>query len=342
MLPGSVKSARNAAKGLVSSLVYHSGLAGRLRKSSGLVILMFHKVNALDDSLPLTVPPEMFDALIAEIRKHNEIVMLDRDALEDAGKHRGLRFALSFDDGYKDNYDQAFPILRKHDVPATIYVSTDFINGKREFWYEKIIHAIKSTELREIDLSDLGWGIEATGTETDRLGLIYRLNNELKQKTEEERSSVAAEILERSGARQSFRASEMLSWDDIREMNNWGIDIGSHTLSHPILSREPEDRSREEVTASREIIELELGHRITSFAYPNGTRDDFNDTVVKQVEDAGYTTACTTIEGINSGSAPPHLLQRVNIFSDRCADDRGRFSPERFWMAIALAWYRSR
>lgn len=342
MLSSKRINARNAVKNLVSRLVYHSGLVNKIRKSNGLVILMFHKVNAIDDALPLTVSPEIFDSLVAEISKCNEVVKLDRSELEKHGKSGRLRFAISFDDGYKDNYVQAYPILRNHNVPATIYVSTDYINGKREFWYEKIIHAIKNTRHKELDLRDLVGRIVGIKTEADRIELMHSLNSELKNLTEDERSSISQEILERSGVKQTFRASEMLDWDDIREMKGGGIDIGSHTMSHPILSRESEERTHEEIACSREIIEHELGQKVTSFAYPNGTSDDFNDINVEQVENAGYTTACTTIEGVNYTGAPPFLLKRVNIFTGRCADEKGCFSPERFWMTIAANWYRSR
>lgn len=131
----------------------------------------------------------------------------------------------------------------------------------------------------------------------------------------------------------------MLSWEMIKEMEAAGISIGSHTLSHAILSRESRERVRREVSQSKEILEGRLKTSVPAFAYPNGTPADFNDTVVNEIKMAGYRHAVTTIPGINRQDADPFTLKRVNIHNDMCSNKRGRFMPSLFWTNV-LSIYR--
>lgn len=326
-------STKYFAKRLFSNAAYLSGIIHRRRSKPGLLILMFHKINDKPDTLPLTLKTNIFEELILDIKKYNDIIPIESITADQKGilQSNGLKVALTFDDGYLDNYTNAYPILNKHKIPATIYLSTDHIDGKRVFWYEQISHAILMSDQSTLTLDDIGYGNQSLESLYERKNTLYRLNAALKDLKEDQRSKIASIILERSGAADTFESSKMLNWNIIRKMNKSGINFGSHTITHPILSKEAKTRIEHEVRESKLKIELELGEPIISFAYPNGTLADFNDTVIDIVKNAGYLNACTTINGINHIDTPMHTLYRINISNEICIKRDGSFDDRHFW-----------
>lgn len=305
------------------------------RRTNGIVILMFHKVNSNYDPLPLSIKIKFFEKIINEIKKDHEIISINEiNNNYDALKTKGIKFILTFDDGYKDNYINAFPVLKRFNVPATIYLSIDHVDGALVFWYEKLTHAILETKVDTIDLSEFGLGKICLRTKNQKFDALYELNQTLKILTEDKRTELVDIILERSGTKGKFKPSEMLEWSMIHEMNKSSISFGSHTLTHPILSQESLDRVTKEVGLSKQIIEERLDQNVCSFAYPNGTDSDFNDLVVNEVIDAGYSNACTTIEGVNTNLKKPYHLKRINIHNNMCMTPWNTFSKNLFWAKI--------
>jgi len=336
--PGMKKTVKHALAKVLSGI----GAIDQLKKTDGLIILMFHKVNDLVDPLSLTVSRNVFSGLMRELQKEERVVPLDGSFAGRSTGKNGLRFAVTFDDGYKDNYEVAFPIMEQHQVPATIYISTDYISQKRQFWYEKVIHAISNTDMEMINLSRPEFSIRSIRSQSEREQAINHLNFTLKQIPDYDRNELADELLEVTATGETFVGSEMLTWNDVRALDRGGIQLGSHTVTHPILSNESVDRIREEVRDSKEIIESEIGKDVRSFAYPNGTRRDINAVVLDEVDKAGYQTACTTIEGINTPKTPCHMLYRINVFNGMCTDKAGSFDHRLFWLNISKAWLRRR
>jgi peptidoglycan/xylan/chitin deacetylase (PgdA/CDA1 family) len=310
-----------------------SGVINRRRRRSGLVILMLHKVNDRPDPLPLTLTPGLFECVIREIMRGHEIVTLDdcvRDGRVDVSGNR-LRFALTFDDGYRDNYELAFPILQRFNVPATIYLSTDHVNGKREFWHEQLTEAIMASNEPVLDLSGIGYGRHSLRDARERHQVLVRLNALLKFCDQQRRDAVVEQCVNRLGA---CATCPMLTWDMARKMHRAGIAFGSHTASHPILSREPRERVQAEVRDSKTEIERHLGGTVTAFAYPNGTTADFSDSVAQEVAGAGYRHACTTVPGINDEHTNPLFLRRINIHNGMCSRADGNFDSSLFWAKV--------
>lgn len=324
------RNLRQVAKSAIAGTLALSGKINHRRRRSGLVILMLHKVNDRPDPLPLTLTPGLFECVIREIMQGHEIVALD-DCVRDGRVHvvgNGLRFAITFDDGYRDNYEQAFPILQRFHVPATIYLSADHVNGTREFWHERLTEAIMASNELDLDLSDIGHGRYLLHDVRARHRALVRLNAFLKCYDQKQRDAVVERCVNRLGARTT---SPMLTWDMAREMRSASVTFGSHTMSHAILSREPKERVQVEVRDSKAEIERRLGSAVVAFAYPNGTAADFNDSVVQEVASAGYRHACTTIPGINDEHTNPLLLRRVNLHNGMCTRADGRFDRHLFW-----------
>lgn len=301
-----------------------------------MLILMLHHVSDEDDILPLTLSPALLEEVLREVKAHHDVVDIEqvvRDGRVVAPA--ALAVAVTFDDGYRDNYDRAFPILAKLGVPATIYLSVDHVEGRRQFWHRRLVRMIQRARGPVLDLRAGGGGCHAIRTPEERAATIKRLNAELKACDEiarEERLSAWQRLLGAPGAADDV----MLSWEMVDEMKRGGVRFGSHTLSHAILARESRQRIRQEVHESKRILEEHLGSTVAGFAYPNGTADDFNDEAVGEVRAARYKYACTTVPGINREGDDVFRLRRVNVHNDMCRSAEGAFDRALFW-AKALA-----
>lgn len=328
---------REIKRGL-ATLLRKTGAIERRCKKGGVIILMLHKVDVKYDPLPLTVSPAVFNDMLSEIKNHNfEIVSLD--SLFDDEKNfigsESLKFVITFDDGYRNNYDLAFPILQKHNTTATIYLSYGHLQGDYSFWYEKLAGCLENAQTENIDLTDIGSTLFSLRSVKEREEAITKLNLWLKQFNNADRLKKLEIILSRLHKRDAIPdVSPMLTWEMVQEMQNAGISFGSHTISHPILSNEDSHSIQHEVMMSKKLIEEKIGRSVTGFAYPNGTRNDYNEMVLKYVSKAGYLHATTTIPGINYSDENPFQLKRINIHTGMCTDESGMFHPDLFWAKV--------
>jgi len=327
MIRGSLFTRR--MKALAARAASLAGLTARKRGTDGLLILMFHKVNDQPDPLALTVPPKLFEQIVREVKRHHDVVAVD-DADQDPLSTKRLKVALTFDDGYRDTYENAFPILQRHGLPATVYLSTDHIDRQMPFWYEHVARALETSGQARVCLAELGLGTYSLRTRSERMTAIHALDAALKRMDEKHRAAAVETLLEKSGVGPA-PGSPLLTWEMVEAMAKGGIAFGSHTVTHPILSHETPERVQEEVRRSKERIEERLGRPVYGFAYPNGTPSDFNDRVVDQVREAGYRHACTTIEGLNRAGTDRFRLLRVNVHGAMCTGPDRRFDAAFFW-----------
>lgn len=193
--------------------------------------------------------------------------------------------AITFDDGYRNFYTYAFPILKKLNIPATIFLATDFVLEKKPLWVDRLEYA---------------------GFMSDEYKLLFADERKRLVKETERRAGISFTDFE--GDRAVYAPLEL---EEIREMQTAGIAFGAHSRSHSILSRIPQELIEEEVAGSKHALE-EAGIRVSvAFAYPNGQAGDWNETVEKAVEKAGFTAALTTVEGVNKRGAHPLRLKRI-------------------------------
>lgn len=310
-----------------------AGINRRKLRQTGCVILMMHKINDLVDPLPLTLSPEHFARMIEEIQRSNRIVPLEQ-ATAASANGGGLKFVMTFDDGYRDNYEQALPIMKRYRVPAMVYISVDHVEGRRSFWYETLISAISGTAEQRLDLSALDLGSFDLEDQAAKVHAITELNQALKRYDTDTREHLVKQVAEMLGRADQASGSSMLTWDMVREMADQDVSIGSHTMSHPILSRESRERVRLELRDSKTRLETVLQRAVDAFAYPNGRSEDFNDMVVEEAKEAGYSSAVTTMPGINTAATDSFMLKRIEVHNRMCSDVRGRFSPALFWANV--------
>lgn len=205
---------------------------------------------------------------------------------------------VTFDDGYADNYINAFPILRERGIPATIFLSTDYIGTIQPFYWDLVAYCLIHTPMTQQELPELGQ--RQWSNRSSRMALADEWVRRLKILPESKKLDILADVprlLQVAVDENSF-AGNHLSWDQVREMSAAGISFGGHTKSHPILTRISVEEARSEILESKQKIEEETGIVVTTMAYPNGGEGDYNDVIIRIVEGAGYKIAFSLVDGL--------------------------------------------
>ncbi|MBK9707742.1 MAG: polysaccharide deacetylase family protein [Acidobacteria bacterium] len=281
------------------------------------LILMYHRFGRTDDGV--TVTPEVFSRQVAYLNAHYRIVPLSvvADYLKSGETlPRGLA-VITVDDGYRDFYDAAFPILRKQGVTATVFLVTDFVSQKAWMPADRAVFLATQAAGGEYLIEIGGERIRLTlGDESSRGSAAARINSSLLLVPLDERNDAIARIAGNLGVRlptlppNEFKA---LDWNSAREMAMAGIEFGSHTVTHEMLTTVIEDRLQREVNDSRAQIEDELGRPSDLFSYPNG---EMNDSVREAVIRAGYRGAGCSETGFNHSKVDRFAMRRIYADTD--------------------------
>lgn len=323
-------------------LMHYGGLDRLYRRlsGSGLVVLMLHRVRDDFDPYPLSISRRSLKQLLAWLRARDALVALEEglEALERRGG--GVRYALTFDDGYRDNLALLDPELGH--PPAVVYVATDHI-GADAIWAYRITHAIEHRTRHHLDLGEFGLGHFALAESCDRARAYSQLPPRLKQLAPEMLDRCVQSVLEQTRP-DPETAPDMLDWNEVRRLHAAGLEIGAHTCNHVLLSRVDDEEARREIDGSYRRVADELGAPPRHFAYPNGTSADFGERDVQLVREAGFSTATTTREGINRRGTDRHRLMRINVHEARFLSPFGRLSAALFFSETSglLGWLRTR
>jgi peptidoglycan/xylan/chitin deacetylase (PgdA/CDA1 family) len=200
---------------------------------------------------------------------------------------------ITFDDGYYDNYAYAYPILKARNLRAVIFLTTGLIEQARPFYWDHIAYCFQHTKRTSAILPHLG--TVSWNTEIEKKKVIQNWVDRLKQLPDQEKQQAVdnlPELLDASISDRNF-SGLYLTWDQIREMSQNGIEMGSHTVNHPILTRIPLSEVETELIQSRQKIETEIKKPVIAFAYPNGGQSDFSPDVISAVRRTGYQLAFT-------------------------------------------------
>jgi len=281
-------------------------------KSARLSILIYHRV--LEHADPMQhgielVDKQLFDWQLGLLCKYFNPLSLP-EALErlKSGTLPSRAICISFDDGYEDNVTLALPILKKHNLSATFFIASSFLNGGI-MWNDAIIESLRNTTVSHLDLRDIDFGqYDCSSWELKRKSKSALLTA-LKYKIPSQRNELIAQIVEKLAV--SVPSDLMMSSAQVRELHNQGMDIGGHTKTHPILSRIDETAVREEIESGKQELESIIDNKISVFAYPNGRPDqDYLKTHTKIVMDAGFKAAVTTSYGTATITTDPYQLPR--------------------------------
>lgn len=210
--------------------------------------------------------------------------------------------AITFDDGYRNVLTNAAPVLRRFGMPATVYVVTDFVFENRMLWPDRLIAALGLSPRKSIALQWPGGKLELELEDTEgRITADRKIRALCKSLPDAERVQLLDRVVRDLGVEEADVASawidhQPLRREDLAALPEWGIEAGSHTMSHSILSRCAPDRVEAELQQSKRLIESAAGRTCEAFSYPNGGPGDFNRMTREKVMQAGYRSAVTTIK----------------------------------------------
>jgi len=289
----------------------------RLANRAKTLIVMYHRFSETEDGRSTSA--RCFSEQLDYLSEHYRIVPLS----ELAGYlTRGIPVppglaVITIDDGYRDCYDIALPLLRERNIPATAFVVTGFVDRATWLWTDKVryLTARASGSLLETHIEDQSLRIKLDGRHS-RLKGADRVNTELKLIPDEAKDDAILEIAASLGVSLPENPPDEfqpLTWDQVREMDSSVIEIGSHTVTHPILTQTGSKQLRYELCDSRSRLEGELGRTVDLLGYPNGNHDI---AVQDEASRAGYKCAVTAEYGLNNGNSNPLALKRIHTEHD--------------------------
>jgi peptidoglycan/xylan/chitin deacetylase (PgdA/CDA1 family) len=287
-----------------------------------LSILIFHRVLARPDALLDDVPDAAtFERTMRWICEwFNVLPLLEAAARLKRGDLPARALSITFDDGYADNEEVAAPILRRLGLHATFFVATGFLDGGN-MWNDRVIEAVRACAARWLDLGFLGLGTVQLASIAARRATIQHILARIKHEEPAQRQAFVERIEEACGA--TVRTALMMRSEQVARLAASGMDVGAHTVSHPILTRVSPAQAREEIADSKAALESIIGRRVALFAYPNGVpRRDYGAEHVELVRGIGYDAAVSTAWGVARPDADLFQLPRFTPW-DRA---RARFA----------------
>lgn len=304
------------------------------------IILMYHRVVKLEhDPWELSVLPERFDEHMRVLKKYGgPVTMREMGKAVNRFTIGQKAVAITFDDGYADNFQNAKPILEKYGIPATFFITTGAIDAHKEFWWDEIgritlaAKTLPATFQLTIGKTEYRWQVDSKNQEQltesqaetvgipennailSRIRLHYALWQILSRLSVEEKWVVLRQIAEWAGQPPDPRADHlaMTSEELISLANSKLFEIGAHTVNHPMLSRLPLEHQEEEIIKSKQDLEEKLTQPITSFAYPHG---DYSEETIKILKQCKFKNACVVKTERISRNSDPFRLPRFGVWN---------------------------
>jgi len=286
------------------------GLFGTL-VSSRLSILIFHRVHPKPDPLfPHEPDAARFDAMMRYVSSTYRVLTLG-EAVEhlnqDTLPPRSL--VITFDDGYADNADVALPILQRYGLRATFFVSTGFLDGGR-MWNDSVIECVRSCSHGQVDLGLFGLERFSLTTPAERTTVIDLLLPHIKYMDLSGREEAISSLQKMCGVA-ALPEDLMMASDQVRDLYRSRMEIGAHTVSHPILTSITRPEAEREIREGKCGLESIINAPVDVFAYPNGKPDqDYDYSHVAMVKEIGFRGAVCTAPGVAQSSDDVFQLPR--------------------------------
>jgi len=303
--------------------VVSSGLGGKK-----LFILIYHRVlNQFDPMNPSEVDKVIFTWQMELLKRYFNVLSLHEgvQALNE-GTLPPRAVCITFDDGYADNLLNAVPILLANQLPATFFIASDFLDGGI-MWNDKIVETIRKLSQTHLDLSELQLGVYDIKTIKQKSSAASQVVAKVKHLSVSERKACVDFI---ANLAESLPTELMLTTEQLKQLSVSGMEVGGHTLSHPILASLNIEQAQHEIAQNKLILEDILGKRIRYFAYPNGKPgQDYLLEQVDVVKQNDYEAAVSTVWGVSDQQTDQWQLARATPW------DR---TPQRFMMRMAAVY----
>jgi peptidoglycan/xylan/chitin deacetylase (PgdA/CDA1 family) len=335
----------NRLKSIIARSFRYSGMMAALERldrqpPNTLRVIAFHRLGVAerpDDHLDpdlCCASPEEFTRQILFINKRYRIIDVQWfvEAVRDGRSLPPRAVLLTFDDGYSDFAEHAWPVLRELGLPALLFVPTAYPGDQsRVFWWDAVHQMVSRTDRGDVAVEGRG-PVKLDGGRARREATTEIIEHLIGLPNAQRLSCL--DRLQQELAVTPHREDSMLTWDDLRRLAGEGLDIAPHTHAHPILTRLPEPEMVEEVRTSRRLIREEVGQDHPVFCYPNGRRGTFNATSCRVLEENGFIAAFTTVWGANViGRTPAMTLHRIGVGSHLDTDQlRFQLTPCYWWL----------
>lgn len=310
------------------NLVSPGGHRGRLS------VLIFHRVlPRVDPLFPTEVDAAYFDAVCSWLKAYFHVLPLDQAVQQlQAGSLPSRAAAITFDDGYADNHQVAMPILRKHGLTATFFVTTGYLDGGM-MWNDAVIESIRRTAKPVLAANGIvGVALEELqiGSEAEKGPAIQAVINRIKYLEPEQRKEFTTQLADRLEV--VLPTDLMMTSAQVRDMRSNGMLIGAHTVTHPILALLDESQVAREAGESKRFLEELLGERVGLFAYPNGKLGtDYRPEQAGTIRELGFDASFATDWGAANGATDLFRMPRFSPW------DRSpyKFSARMAWNLVA-------
>lgn len=309
-----VKAAVDALLAKVNRLAHG---ACSLLATPRLSILIYHRVRAQADELfPYEPDAQRFERVMGFVARSFRVMTLAEAA---AGLRQGdlpaRALVITFDDGYADNAQVALPILRRCGIGATFFVSTGFLDGGR-MWNDSVIEIVRACRRREVDLEVFGLGRCSLAGLAERRALIAALLPRIKYQSLADRDQAIACLHDRCGAPE-LPDDLMMTSGEVRQLHAAGMEIGAHTVRHPILTTLTPDEAEREIADGRRRLEEIIDAPVDVFAYPNGKPGrDYDQSHVALLARLGFKCAVSTATGVSRTGDDVFQLPRFSPWGE--------------------------
>jgi len=322
----------------ISVALYYSGLLNiyrgwkKRRVPASISILAYHDISE-KSYLGLQVPERVFNIHMKYLRESNYRIISLEDAVGLMSSGDDIPadcVVVTFDDGYMSMYTNVYPIVKRNNIPITIFVSTNPVDNKTPLFVDRLACALSATGKEQLNLTSLGMGVYPISSERSKEHVCQQIIACCKRLSADEREKLLGFVIKELDVSEASRGMNekakgmTLTWEKIAEMSDNGISFGAHTVSHPCLSAISIDEARMEIEKSGQKIAEKIGKKTVAFAYPFGSASDVSIKVRDAVAKAGYSCACLLKNGINLKGDDLFLLKRRNITSHIVS---GRLTP---------------
>lgn len=290
-----------------------------------LSIFIFHRVlPKADPILPFEPSAEQFDWMARFFSRNFNVLPLGEAARRlKVGTLPPAAASITFDDGYADNFEVAWPILERYGIPATFFIATAFLDGGR-MWNDEVIETVRNAPDGELNLQEFNLGSYWLSDAASRVRCYEAALGKLKYFEHLHRAEVAGDIGRRGALPE--RSDLMMTRSQLTKLCAAGAEIGAHTHSHPILERLDDHKAIAEIEAGKSELESILGEPVRVFAYPNGVPGrDCSQRHAEMVRTLGFDAAVSTEPRFASATADVYRLPRFtpwdrtpNRFAARC------------------------
>ena len=268
-------------------------------------IFMMHAISSDDAADSDAATPTLLRSYFNYLKRYNYHVVSLTSYIEALlnKKPTYKQVIFTVDDGYRDFYLNGYKIFREFDYPATIFLTTDFIEQKLFFWWDAIQYAFMVTKKEKVDLREIELGQVTIDTGGKKKKMIAAIVDKCKKMENSEKLSFIDSLAKRLDVDftdQPTGKYEPLSWNEIEEMKKHGIEFYPHTKTHPIMSRVPTHQIKEELEIPKKLIEEKIGKNANIFCYPNGGPEDFDERTVSALKECGYIAAITGMPGFEN------------------------------------------